>query len=62
VDLSGLDINDTVHISAVPLPEGVRPVIHERDFTVASIAAPTVVPAGAEAEAGGEAAPEGEGA
>ena len=38
-DLAGLDINDSLHISKVPLPEGVRPVIRERDFTVATIAA-----------------------
>jgi large subunit ribosomal protein L25 len=41
-DLSGLDINDSLHISHVPLPEGVRPTI-ARDFTVATIAAPAGV-------------------
>jgi large subunit ribosomal protein L25 len=40
VNLEGLDINDSVHISAVGLPEGTRPII-QRDFTVATIAAPT---------------------
>ncbi len=39
-DLTGLDINDSVHISAVTLPPNVRPTIRERDFTVATIAAP----------------------
>jgi large subunit ribosomal protein L25 len=43
VDLTGLDIGDSVHISMVSLPEGVRPTITDRDFTVATIAAPTVV-------------------
>jgi large subunit ribosomal protein L25 len=43
-DLTGLDINDSLHISAIKLPEGVRPVISDRDFTVATIAAPTVTP------------------
>lgn len=38
VDLSGLDIGDSVHISAVKLPQGITPVIAERDFTVATIA------------------------
>jgi len=38
-DLTGLDINDSLHISAVSLPEGVRPTIG-RNFTVATIAAP----------------------
>ena len=38
VDLTGLDIGDSVHISAIPLPEGVAPTIRGRDFTVATIA------------------------
>ncbi len=38
VDLTGLDIGDSVHISAVKLPEGITPAIAERDFTVASVA------------------------
>ncbi|MDE2134775.1 MAG: 50S ribosomal protein L25/general stress protein Ctc [Alphaproteobacteria bacterium] len=41
-DLSGMDIRDSLHISAFKLPEGVKPVI-ARDFTVASIVAPTHV-------------------
>jgi large subunit ribosomal protein L25 len=39
VDLDGLDIGDSVHISAVAMPEGCRPRILDRDFTIASIAA-----------------------
>jgi len=42
-DLSQLDIHDTLHISAFTLPEGVKPVIRDRDFTIASIVAPTSV-------------------
>jgi large subunit ribosomal protein L25 len=38
VDLEGTDIGDSIHISAVKLPEGIRPVIGDRDFTVATIA------------------------
>jgi large subunit ribosomal protein L25 len=38
VDLSGLDIGDSIHISAIKLPEGTRPVIRDRDFTVATVA------------------------
>jgi large subunit ribosomal protein L25 len=38
VDLSGLDIGDSVHISSVTLPEGTVPTITDRDFTVATIA------------------------
>lgn len=43
VDLTGLDIGDSLHISAVTLPEGTSPVIDDRDFTIATIAAPTTV-------------------
>jgi large subunit ribosomal protein L25 len=43
VDLEGLDIGDSVHISAVALPEGCRPRISERDFTIASVAASSAV-------------------
>jgi large subunit ribosomal protein L25 len=37
VDLTGLEIGDSVHISAITLPKGVRPTTTERDFTVATI-------------------------
>jgi large subunit ribosomal protein L25 len=43
IDLTGLEIGDSVHISMVKLPEGVQPTITDRDFTIATIAAPTVV-------------------
>jgi len=43
VDLDGLDIGDSVHIHSVAVPEGARPVIQERDFTIASIAASSAV-------------------
>jgi large subunit ribosomal protein L25 len=38
VDLTGLDIGDSVHISAVALPAGITPTISDRDFTIATIA------------------------
>lgn len=41
-DLTGYEINDALHISKVPLPEGVTPTI-ARDFTIATIAAPAGV-------------------
>ena len=50
IDLSGLEIGDSVHISGVSLPEGVRPTITDRDFTIATIAAPTVIREEAAAE------------
>ena len=43
VDLAGLEIGDTVHASRLALPEGVSFTITDRDFTVASVAAPTVM-------------------
>ena len=49
VDLQAFDIGDSVHISHVALPEGARPTITDRDFTIATISAPTVVAEEAEA-------------
>ena len=43
LDLAGTEIGDSLHISAVNLPEGVTPTITDRDFTIATIAAPTVI-------------------
>jgi large subunit ribosomal protein L25 len=34
ISLAGLDIGDSVHISAVKLPDGVTSVITDRDFTI----------------------------
>ena len=43
VDLSGTDIGTSIKISSVKLPENVIPTITERDFVVATVAAPTVI-------------------
>jgi len=63
VDLAGAEMGDSLHISAVELPEGVTATITDRDFTIATIAAPTVVvdedPDAEDAD--GEDATEGEG-
>jgi large subunit ribosomal protein L25 len=40
VDLSGLKIGDSVHISTIELPDSVTPTITDRDFTIATIASP----------------------
>jgi large subunit ribosomal protein L25 len=37
-NLEGLEIGKSIHISAVTMPDGVRPTIINRDFTVATIA------------------------
>ena len=41
VNLAGLDIGDSLHISAVTLPEGTESAITDRDFTIATIVAPS---------------------
>jgi large subunit ribosomal protein L25 len=51
VDLDGSEIGDSIHISAVKLPAGVKPVISDRDFTIATIAGSSA----ARSEAGEEA-------
>lgn len=56
VDLTGLDVGDSIHIGSVQLPAGVQPHTHEADLTVATIVAPSGMRS-EEAEAG---APEGE--
>ena len=47
VDLTGLEIGDSVHISKVKLPSNVKPTI-ARDFTIASVAVPSAAKAAAE--------------
>ncbi|MDP6568097.1 MAG: 50S ribosomal protein L25/general stress protein Ctc [Alphaproteobacteria bacterium] len=51
IDLTGTDIGDSMHISSVTLPDGVAPTITDRDFTIATVAAPTVAPVDEEEEA-----------
>jgi large subunit ribosomal protein L25 len=41
VDLSGYEIGDSIHISAVTLPKNVKPAITDRDFTIATLVAPS---------------------
>jgi large subunit ribosomal protein L25 len=40
IDLNDLKIGDSIHISAIELPEGVEPTITDRDFTVATLQSP----------------------
>lgn len=63
VDLTGLEIGDSIHISALALPEGVVPTITDRDFTVATIVgrAAEEEETPTEAEGEGEEGAEGEG-
>tara|TARA_R110000787_G_scaffold117043_5_gene227560 strand:- start:10 stop:678 length:669 start_codon:yes stop_codon:yes gene_type:complete len=58
IQLAGLEVGDAVHASSVTLPEGVEFEISDRDFTIATIAAPTVMTEEETEDAEGE---EGEG-
>jgi large subunit ribosomal protein L25 len=56
ISLAGLDIGDSIHISHVKLPAGSESAITDRDFTIATIVAPSVYKSSEGEE--GEAAPE----
>jgi large subunit ribosomal protein L25 len=43
VDLTGYEVGDSIHISAVTLPKGVASAITDRDFTIATIVAPSAL-------------------
>lgn len=60
INLAGLDIGDSIHASSVTLPEHVTFTITDRDFTIATIAAPSGGASGGE-EGEAEAAEEAEG-
>jgi large subunit ribosomal protein L25 len=49
IDLTGLHIGQSIHISSVKMPEGVEVAIAERDFTVATVATAAVLTAEEEA-------------
>lgn len=57
ISLAGFDVGDSIHISAVTLPKGSKVTIEDRDFTIATIVAPSALKS-----AEGEAADEAEGA
>lgn len=52
ISCEGFDVGASIHISAVTMPAGVQPTIADRDFTVATI----VAPSGLKSEEGAEAA------
>ena len=43
IDLKGSDIGTSLKISSVKLPENVSPTITDRDFVIATVAAPPVI-------------------
>jgi large subunit ribosomal protein L25 len=43
ISLAGLDIGDSIHISAIQLPQGAESAITDRDFTIATLVAPSAM-------------------
>ncbi len=66
IDVAGLEVGDSVHISSVTLPDGAESAITDRDFTIATVVAPSALKRsegedgedGEEVDAGGVAATE----
>ncbi len=56
ISLKGRDIGESVHISDVKLPKGVTSAIDDRDFTIATLVAPSAMKSEAQTEASGDAA------
>ena len=54
ISLAGFDVGDSIHISSVTLPKGSKVTIEDRDFTIATIVAPSALKS-SEGEAAGEA-------
>lgn len=62
IDLDGFDLGDSINISNAKLPAGAEPTITDRDFTIATIAAPSGLKSSeSEASEDGEAAEGAEG-
>ena len=43
VDVTGLEIGDSIHMHDIKLPDGVRAITHEADATIATIVAPSAL-------------------
>jgi large subunit ribosomal protein L25 len=61
ISLKGLEVGDSLHISAVTLPKGATPAITDRDFTIATVVAPSALKSSEGDTTQTEAAAEGEG-
>ena len=57
IDVTGFDVGDSIHISHVKLPTGVESAITDRDYTIATI----IAPSGMRSEEGDNAKTEAEG-
>jgi large subunit ribosomal protein L25 len=49
IDLTGVEIGESIHIASLNLPLGAEPIT-DRDYTIATLAAPTVMTAADKAE------------
>jgi large subunit ribosomal protein L25 len=58
VDVTGFEVGDSIHISHVKIPDGVKSKIVDRDFTIATIAAPSALKSEESEEAAAPAAEE----
>ena len=43
VSVAGFDVGESIHISSVTLPQGARSAIEDRDFTIATVTAPSAL-------------------
>lgn len=43
IDVTGLDVGDSIHIDSIKLPAGTQDGSHERDLTIATIVAPSAL-------------------
>ena len=60
ISLKGVEVGDSIHISAVTLPKGATSAITDRDFTIATVVAPSALKSSegdTETEAAAEEAP-----
>jgi large subunit ribosomal protein L25 len=57
IDVTGLEVGDSIHISSVNLPDGSVSAITDRDFTIATIVAPSAMKSDAAEGDEAEAAP-----
>ncbi|RYD64988.1 MAG: 50S ribosomal protein L25/general stress protein Ctc [Sphingomonadales bacterium] len=57
ISLKGVEVGDSIHISSVALPKGAKSAIDDRDFTIATVVAPSALKSseGDAEDAGGEA-------
>ena len=58
ISLAGFDVGDSIHISSVNLPQGAKSAIEDRDFTIATLVAPSALKSSEGGDADAEAAPE----